>query len=80
MRLEVSNEAEVAFDALPRSVFSAEVIQVLPVLAESEVQANGTMISLNQRGGLAGRIPVQMKITDRCFADLTQHVSGGSYG
>jgi multidrug resistance efflux pump len=78
-RLEVGNEAEIAFDALPGKVFSAEVVQVLPVLAEGEVQANGTMISLNQ-GGLPGRIPVQMKITDPHFADLAQHVPGGSYG
>jgi multidrug resistance efflux pump len=80
MRLEVGNEAEIAFDALPGRVFSAEVIQVLPVLAEGEVQANGTMIRLNQGGGLPGRIPVQMKITDPRFADLAQHVPGGSYG
>ena len=80
MRLEVGNEAEIAFDALPGRVFSAEVIQVLPVLAEGEIQANGTMISLNQRGGLPGRIPVQMKITDPRFPALAQHVPGGSYG
>lgn len=79
-RLEVGNEAEIAFDALPGRVFSAEIVQVLPVLAEGEVQANGTMISLNQRGGLPGRIPVQMKITDPRFADLAKHVPGGSYG
>lgn len=80
MRLEVGNEAEIAFDALPGRVFSAEVVQVLPVLAEGEVQANGKMISINQAGGRAGRIPVQMKITDPRFADLAKHVPGGSYG
>lgn len=80
MRLDVGNEAEIAFDALPGKVFSAEVVQVLPVLAEGEVQANGNMFSLNQRGGMPGRIPVQMKITDPRFADLAQHVPGGSYG
>ncbi len=78
-RLEVGNEAEIAFDALPGRVFSAEVVQVLPVLAEGEVHANGDMIRLNQ-GGLPGRIPVQMKITDPRFADLAKHVPGGSYG
>ncbi|PCI53570.1 MAG: efflux transporter periplasmic adaptor subunit [Gammaproteobacteria bacterium] len=80
MRLAVGSEAEIAFDALPGKVFSAEVVQVLPVLAEGEMQANGTMISLNQGGGLSGRIPVQMKITDPRFAELAQYVPGGSYG
>jgi len=80
MRLEVGNEAEIAFDALPGKVFSAEVVQVLPALAEGEVQANGNMISLNQRGGVPGRIPVQIKITDPRFIPLAQYVPGGSYG
>lgn len=80
MRLEEGNEAEIAFDALPGKVFSAEVVQVLPVLAEGEVQANGVLMNLNQRGGVPGRIPVQMKITDPRFIDLAQYVPGGSYG
>ena len=80
MRLAVGSEAEIAFDAIPGKVFSAEVVQVMPVLAEGEIQANGSMISLNQRGGLPGRIPVQMKITDPRFADVAQHIPGGSYG
>jgi multidrug resistance efflux pump len=80
MRLEIGSEAEIAFDALPGKVFSAEVVQVLPVLAEGEVQANGVLININQRGGLPGRIPVQMKVTDPRFADLAQYVPGGSYG
>ncbi|NQY87030.1 MAG: HlyD family secretion protein [Colwellia sp.] len=80
MRLEVGNEAEIAFDALPGKVFSAQVIAVLPVLAEGELQANGSMISLSQRGGMPGRIPVKIKITDPRFADLAKYVPGGSYG
>lgn len=80
MRLEAGSEAEIAFDALPGKVFSAEVVQVLPVLAEGEVQANGVLMNLNQRGGLPGRIPVQMKVTDPRFAELAQYVPGGSYG
>jgi len=80
MRLKVGSEAEIAFDAIPGKVFSAEVVQVLSVLAEGEVQANGSMMSLHSRGGVPGRIPVQIKITDPRFADLAQHVPGGSYG
>lgn len=79
-RLKVGSEAEIAFDALPGRVFTAEVVQVLPVLAEGELQANGSMISINQRGALPGRIPVQMEITDARFVELAQHIPGGSYG
>lgn len=80
MRLEEGSEAEIAFDALPGKVFSAEVIEVLPVLAEGEMQANGTMLNLNQNGRLPGRIPVKIKITDPRFAALAKHVPGGAYG
>lgn len=80
MRLEVGNEAEIAFDALPGRVFSAQITEVLPVLAEGEMQANGSLISLSQRSGVPGRIPVKIKITDPRFADLAKYVPGGSYG
>ncbi|PKG40049.1 HlyD family secretion protein [Psychromonas sp. Urea-02u-13] len=80
MRLKAGFEAEIAFDALPGKVFTGEVVKVLPVLAEGEVQANGTMIRLGLTGRIAGRIPVQLKITDPRFAEFAQHVPGGSYG
>jgi len=80
MRLEVGNEAEVAFDALPGKIFSAQVMEVMPVLAEGELQASGNMISLNLRDGVPGRIPVKIKITDTRFTDLAKFVPGGSYG
>jgi multidrug resistance efflux pump len=80
MRLVEGSEAEIAFDALPGKVFSAEVIEVLPVIAEGEIQANGTMVSISQRGSIPGRIPVIMKITDPRFAALSKHIPGGSYG
>jgi len=80
MRLKAGFEAEIAFDALPGKVFTAEVVKVLPVIAEGEVQANGTMIRLGLMGRVPGRIPVEIKITDPRFVDLAEHVPGGSYG
>lgn len=79
-RLKVGYEAEIAFDSLPGRVFTGEVIAVLPVLAEGEVQANGTMLNLNRLGRAPGRIPVKIKITDPRFADLASNVPGGAYG
>ena len=67
-------------DALPGKVFSAEVVNVLPVLAEGELEADGRMISITQAKSMPGHVPVQMKITDPRFAAYAQHVPGGSYG
>jgi multidrug resistance efflux pump len=80
MRLKVGFEAEIAFDALPGKVFSGEVVNVLPVIAQGEVQASGTMLSIGLTGRLPGRIPVEIKITDPRFASLSEHLPGGSYG
>ena len=78
MRLKVGFAAEIAFDALPGKVFTGEVVKVLHVIAEGEVQANGTMIRLGLNR-MPGRIPVEIKITDPRFADFSEHVPGGSY-
>jgi multidrug resistance efflux pump len=80
LRLQVGFEAEIAFDALPGKVFTGEVVRVIPVMAEGEVQANGSMIRLGLTGRIPGRIPVQINITDPRFAELKEHVKGGSYG
>ncbi|PKF63625.1 HlyD family secretion protein [Psychromonas sp. psych-6C06] len=79
MRLQSGFEAEVAFDAVPGKVFTGEVVQVLPVIAEGEVQANGSMIRLGVNR-MPGRIPVQIKITDPRFAEFAPNLPGGSYG
>lgn len=47
LRLEVGNEAEVVLDAVPGHVFTGKVVDVLPAMAEGEIQANGMMISSN---------------------------------
>ncbi len=80
MRLQAGFEAEIAFDALPGKVFTAEVVKVLPVIAEGEVQATGSMINLGLMAHRPGRIPVQLKITDPRFVELAKHVPGGAYG
>ncbi len=43
LRLNVGNEAELAFPAIPGKVFKAEVIGILPAIGEHELQANGTL-------------------------------------
>jgi len=80
MRLKAGYEAEIAFDAIPGKVFSAEVVQVLPVLGEGELQANGNLMTMDRLGRIPGRIPVQLKITDPRFTQYADFVPGGSYG
>ncbi|WP_373777456.1 HlyD family secretion protein [Glaesserella sp.] len=43
LRLNVGNEAEMAFPSIPGKVFKAEVIGILPAIGEHELQANGTL-------------------------------------
>ena len=79
LRLEVGNEAEVAFDGIPGTVFTGQVELVFPGLAEGQVQATGNLISPNT-APRAGRVPVLIKITDPRFEQYADLVPGGAYG
>jgi len=78
LRLEVGNEAEVAFDGIPGTVFTGEIQMVLPALAEGQVQATGTLINA-QMPPRPGRIPVLINITDPRYEAYADKVPGGSY-
>ncbi len=78
MRLEPGLEAEVAFDCIPGMVFSAEVIDYVPVLAEGEMQATGKLYGMNSTTN-RGRIPVKIKITDQEFLTYKNKIPGGVY-
>ncbi|MGQ7247622.1 HlyD family secretion protein [Halomonas sp. V046] len=43
-RIEAGNDAELTFTALPGQVFAAEVIEVLPAIAESQVAASDRLL------------------------------------
>ncbi|ADN77516.1 secretion protein HlyD family protein [Ferrimonas balearica DSM 9799] len=45
LRLQSGYEAEVIFEAIPGRVFKAQVAQVLPNIAEGQIQASGTLLS-----------------------------------
>ena len=78
LRLEVGNEAEVAFDGVPGRVFAGEVELVFPALAEGQVIASGTLIDPS-RTPRPGRVPVIIKITDPEFEQYADLVPGGAY-
>jgi len=78
LRLEVGNEAEVAFDGVPGQVFSGEIEQVWPVMQEGQVQASGDLVNFT-RSPRPGRIPVLIKITDPDYQQYIDTIPGGAY-
>lgn len=78
LRLNVGDEAEVAFDGIPGRVFSGEVEVVLRGLAEGQVQASGNLVS-PMAAPFPGRIAVRIKITDPEFEQFRDKVPGGAY-
>lgn len=78
LRLEAGNEAEVAFDGVPGTVFTGEVLFVQTVLAEGQVQPSGDLITpyLAPR---PGRVGVLINITDPRYEDYVDLIPGGAY-
>lgn len=68
LNIKAGDEADVIFRAIPGKSFRAEVTQVLPAIAESQIQANGALLGTNALQ-TQGRIMVKFEILD----DLTQY-------
>ncbi|MDR9828248.1 HlyD family secretion protein [Vibrio sp. FNV 38] len=62
-RLKPGFEAEFLFRALPGRVFKGEVVQVLPAIGESQIQARGQLLGTDALR-TSGRVMVTLKITD----------------
>jgi len=81
MRLKPGYEAEIAFDGLPGTVFSAKVQEVLPAMAEGQIPASGSLIDgaaiVNR---FPGRVGVKLYIDDPKFSDFKTMLPGGSFG
>lgn len=80
LRLKEGYEAEVAFDGIPGKVFSGVVKKVLPVLAEGQIQASGTLVNVSPARVYPGRVPVYIEITDPEFEAYADSVPGGAFG
>jgi multidrug resistance efflux pump len=78
LRLTPGDAAEIAFDSLPGQVFSGTVVQVLPVTAEGQLQPTGNLMADNS--AVAGRLPVQIRITDPDFDAYQEQIPGGAFG
>ncbi|MBF4434404.1 HlyD family secretion protein [Vibrio anguillarum] len=62
-RLKPGFEAEFLFRALPGKVFKGEVVEILPVIGESQIQARGTLLG-TEALRTNGRVLVTLKVTD----------------
>jgi len=63
MRLRVGYEAEIVFPSIPGRVFRGVVAQVLPNIAEAQVQASGNLLGIESFQSV-GRISVVIDIVD----------------
>jgi len=79
LRLEAGSKAEVIFDGLPGEIFSAKVIGAIPAISEGQIQASGTLISV-QNAKFPGRIAVLFEIDDPRFEQYSDVMMGGAYG
>jgi multidrug resistance efflux pump len=67
-RLKKGFEAEFLFRALPGKVFKGEVVEVIPAIAEGQVQAKGALLNSTNLV-TSGRVLVKLRITD----DLSEY-------
>lgn len=63
LRLRAGYEAEIVFPSIPGRVFQGEVVQVLPTLAEGQLQNSGSLVGTQALQSI-GRVPVEIRITD----------------
>lgn len=63
LNIKSGDEADVIFRALPGKSFKAEVVEVLPAIAESQIQASGTLLG-TEALQTHGRIMVKFKLQD----------------
>jgi len=63
LRLRAGYEAEIVFPSIPGRVFQGEVVQVLPTLAEGQLQNSGALVGTQALQSI-GRVPVEIRITD----------------
>ncbi|PNH90952.1 hypothetical protein C1M56_01485 [Vibrio diazotrophicus] len=62
-RLQSGFEAEFVFRSIPGKVFKGEVVDVIPAIAEGQIQARGSLLG-TQAINTQGRVMVKLKLTD----------------
>ncbi len=62
-RIKPGDEAEIIYRAVPGKIFKARVKKVLPTLAQGQLQASGTVLSVESVPN-AGKVPVVLEIEE----------------
>ncbi|WP_153447835.1 HlyD family secretion protein [Vibrio algicola] len=62
-RLSVGDDAELLFRSIPGRVFKAKLVQVIPAIAEGQIQASGSLLGTSTLN-TQGRTMVLFKVTD----------------
>ncbi|WP_298634112.1 biotin/lipoyl-binding protein [uncultured Umboniibacter sp.] len=78
LRISEGYEAEVAFDSVPGTVFTGEVVQVLGAMAEGQISPSSSLIS-SRTSNVPGRIAVIIEITDERYEQYRGQLPGGAY-
>ena len=76
LRLKKGDDAEIILDAAPGQVFQGKVAQILPAMAEGEIQSNGVLQS-SDRLFKPGRVIVLIDIPKE---QIPQHLPAGVSG
>jgi RND family efflux transporter MFP subunit len=62
--IDPGDKVEVSMDAVPGRVFAGKVKQIIPMMAEGQASATGTLITLENVHDNPGRVLVQIEFTD----------------
>ncbi|MFC1680289.1 HlyD family secretion protein [Pseudomonadota bacterium] len=79
LRLEAGDEAEVALDAVPGVIFKGRVGQLIPAIAEGQLQPGANLRSFSEEK-MPGRAAVYIEITDPAFDQYREKLPSGLYG
>jgi multidrug resistance efflux pump len=66
--LEVGNDAEIIFDAIPGKIFKGKIFRIEKAIAQGELQTTGTLVNFDKNMP-QGSIPILIKVTD----DLSEY-------
>jgi multidrug resistance efflux pump len=62
--IDVGDEVEVSFDAVPGRIFAGKVKQILPIMAEGQLSPTGVLQTLEGVHSKPGRVVIEVEFTD----------------
>jgi multidrug resistance efflux pump len=62
--VDIGDEVEVSFDAVPGRIFAGKVKQILPIMSEGQISPTGQLRTLDSVSSKPGRVLVEVEFTD----------------